>query len=124
MIRSDQRYDTTKTWSMVDSKKGRERKVKKTEECSKKRSLSEKYNCCNPPLFPPISLTRVVPDTLHLFFCICDQLINQLIKGLMYEDNDTYLLRYTTLDNMKHKHIAGFEQFIEEKGISWRLYWA
>ena len=119
---ADQRYDTTKTWSMVDIKKGGARTVKEIEECSKKRSKSEKYNCSNPPLFPSIPLTRVVPDTLHLFLRICDQLINQLIKDLMHEDNVTNMTRYTTTDNIKHKHIAGFEQFIKEKGISWSFY--
>ena len=33
---SDQRYDTTRTWSMVDVKKGGARTVKEIEECSKK----------------------------------------------------------------------------------------
>ena len=119
---SDQRYDTTRTWSMVDVKKGGARTVKEIEECSKKRSKSEKYNCSNPPLFPSIPLTRVVPDTLHQFLRICDQLINQLIKDLMHEDNVTNLTRYTTIDRIKYKHIAGFEQFIKEKGISWSFY--
>ena len=119
---SDQRYDTKKLWSMVDINKGGARTVKEIEECSKKRSKSEKYNCSNPPLFPSIPLTRVVPDTLHLFFRICDQLINQLIKDLMHEDNVAKLTKYTKIDINKHKHIAAFEQFVNERGISWRFF--
>ena len=40
----------------------------------------------------------------------------------MHEDNVTNLTRYATIDRIKYKHIAGFEQFIKEKGISWSFY--
>ena len=40
----------------------------------------------------------------------------------MPEDNVTNLTRYTTIDRINYKHIAGFEQFIKEKGIGWSFY--
>ena len=115
---SDQRYDTTKTWSTVDIKKGKARTVKEIEECSKQgQRVKNTFAIC-----PSIPLTRVVPDTLYPFLHMCNQLINQPINDFMLGDNDTNLTRYTTIHNIKHKHIEGSDQCIKEQGISWSFY--
>ena len=45
-----------------------------------------KYGCIHQPLFPSISIDRVIPDILHLFLRISDILINLLILDLRRMD--------------------------------------
>ena len=88
----------------------------------KKKQKAKKFNCSNPPLCESIPLVRVVPDRLHLFLRIADQLVNQLIKGLKNQDNITKLAQYSSIEREKYNHIQGFEDCIKELGISWSLY--
>ena len=63
-------------WSISDPEKG-EKGARTVQEIKEKCKLSKrKFNC---PLFP---MKRVVIDTLHLFLCVTNVLINLLIRDL------------------------------------------
>ena len=52
-----------------------------------KQSKSKNKNCLQSPILPFIPVHRVVPDTLHLYSRISDQLVTQLIQILRHKDN-------------------------------------
>jgi len=119
--KASERHDTTREWSMTNPEKGA-RTIDEIKQCSKEKTKAKKFNCSNPPIFESIPLVRVVPDRLHLFLRIADQLINQLIKELKNQDNIAKLAQYSSIEREKYKHIQGFEEFIKELGISWSFY--
>ena len=67
-------------------------------------------------------MTRVIPDRLHLFLRISDQLINQLIKDLKTEDNITKMTKFSDDKRHTYKHIQGFEEYLKEIGINWHFF--
>ena len=118
---ANQRYDITKVWSMTDKTKG----ARSIEDISKFAGLKRKdnkYNCSHVPIIEFIPLTRDVPDRLHLFLRISDQLINQLIKDLKTEDNITNMTRICDGKRSSYKHIQGFEKFLKEIDSNWNFY--
>ena len=118
---SGQRYDMTKDWSIIDTKKGA-RTIEMITKCAILKNKEKKYKCSHPPIFNFIPLTRVIPDRLNLFLRISDQLINQLIKDLKTQDNITKLTVLPGNKKHSYKHIQGFENYLKEIGISWNLY--
>ncbi len=74
----------------------------------------KKYNCVFTPLFPFVPVKNVVPDSLHLFFRITDQLIHQLFKELKTEDN---IGKIVNLDKAKHKRVTKLEEQIKGLGL-------
>lgn len=63
------------------------RTVEEITEYSKQKGNKSKFGCLSPPLFATIPVHRVVPDTLHLFLRISDQLINHLLGEVKTLDN-------------------------------------
>ena len=78
------------------------------------KSKSNKFNCSIPPIFNFIPIARVVPDSLHLFLRISDQLIHQLIKDLKQLDNIT---NTTKLEKICGERICSFQSFIKDLGL-------
>lgn len=63
----------------------------------------------------------IVPDTLHMFLRIMDQLVYQLTFYLQHCDNCTRLSASTVLDNCNN--LLRFQNFIGTIGISdWKFY--
>ena len=90
------------------------RTVESITECAKRKN--NRFNCSNPPLFNSIPLTRVIPDTLHMFLRIADQLIGHLIAKLREFHNELMSNR------VKHRpRIAKFEEFVQSLNIEWRF---
>ena len=107
-----ERFDMSKTWSMNDATKGA-RKI--SEICSLAGKKKDNFNCVCQPLFLSVPLVNVVPDTLHLFIRIADQMVYHIIKYLQDLDNHIKL----SSDNLsKYKNLQRFREFIEGIGIS------
>ncbi|XP_046573163.1 uncharacterized protein LOC124281178 [Haliotis rubra] len=77
------RHDMSREWSLVDVQKGA-RTVEEISTMSNKKNKN--FNCLHPPLFSFIALTRVVPDLLHLYLRVSDQLVKHLITELRTRD--------------------------------------
>lgn len=77
----EQRWDTSKTWSINDPKFGA-----KTVTKISRFSTGKKLNCKAQPLFDFISMDHVIIDTLHFFLRISDVLIDLFIRGLRRSD--------------------------------------
>ena len=118
---AEERYNTKMEWSMSNPLKGA-RSVEEIASCSKMKAKDKKFNCRYTPLFDFIPLTKVIPDRLHLFLRISDQLVNQLIHDLKHQDNITKQTKFTKFKRENFKHIAGFESFLKSLGINWSFY--
>ena len=77
-----ERYNTSKSWCSIED--GR-RTVAEIHTFTLGKNKA-KYGCIHQPLFPSISIDRVIPDKLHLFLRISDVLINLLILDLRRMD--------------------------------------
>ena len=113
---SEERYNAALTWSMVDQIQGA-RTVEEIASMAAIKSKSNKFNCNNPPLFPFIPITRVVPDSLHLFLRISDQLIHQLIRDLKQLDNITSTTRLDKICDERMNRICSFQKFVKDLGL-------
>ena len=109
-------YDGTKTWSLLDLSKGARTIAEIQELVTKKCQASLKFNVKHAPLFPSIPLDHVIIDPLHLFLRVCDNLINLLILQLRREDaiDKKKVFNDGNLDRSKHKHVAGWEKYLNE----------
>ena len=76
-----QRWDTSKKWSISDPTFG----ARTIDEIGKF-SIGKKFNCKARPLFDFIPMDHVIIDTLHLFLRISDVLIDLLIRELRRGD--------------------------------------
>ena len=110
------RADMSKVWSMTDRSKGA-RTVEEIIDCSQKpKSSKTRFNCNSSPIFPSVPISKVIPDTLHLFLRIMDQLVYQLTFYLQQRDNIVRLnpdLKLETCSNLMR-----FQQFINHLGIT------
>ena len=108
------KYDGTKSWSLLDSCKGA-RSVEEIKEKSKPRSYGERYNVKHSPLFPSIPLDHVVIDSLHLFLRISDNLINLLILEIRRQDSIEKKKTFNEgLDMSKLTHMARWESYLND----------
>ena len=108
------KYDGTKSWSLLDSCKGA-RSVEEIKEKSKPRSCGERYNVKHCPLFPSIPLDHVVIDSLHLFLRISDNLINLLILEFRRQDSiEKKKIFNEGLDMSKLTHMARWESYLND----------
>ena len=98
---------------MVDQIKGA-RTVKEIASMAAIMSKSNTFNCNNPPLFPVIPLTRVVPDSLHVFLGISDQLIHQLIRDLKQVDNITSTTRLDKICDDRMNRLCSVQKFVKD----------
>ena len=110
---SEERYNTALAWSMVEEKHGA-RTNQEISSMAAIKSKSNKFNCSNPPIFNFIPIARVVPDSLHLFLRISDQLIHQLIKDLKQLDTIT---NTSKLEKICGERICSFQSFIKDPGL-------
>ena len=85
--------------------------------CSKKKTKNGKFNCSHEPLFPHIPLDKRIPDTLHLFLRISDQLIKQLITELRLRDNLDKHIKSGVLNRERCINVTNFETFITDLRI-------
>ncbi|XP_033095868.1 uncharacterized protein LOC117100328 [Anneissia japonica] len=108
----DLRYDMTKELSMSDITKGARTLEEIRMYAGKKKN---NFNCTSQPLFHSIPLTKIVPDTLHLFLRIADQLVYHIIKYLQDLDNHVRL----SSDNLsKCQNLQKFQTFIASIGMT------
>ena len=113
----DERWDTSKEWSISDVTKGA-RSTEENLEISALPNSRKKFNVSNPPLFPTIPLSHIVIDNLHLFLRVADVLINLLITELRRQDVIDQRKRFNgQFDVSKFKHIAAYEKFVTSLGI-------
>ena len=77
----EQRWDTSKTWSINDPKFG----ARTVTEIARF-STGKKLNCKAQPLFDFIPMDHVIIDTLHFFLRISDVLIDLFIRELRRSD--------------------------------------
>lgn len=80
--------------------------------------FSRKVEVFSAPLFSVIPVTRVVPDTQHLFSRTADQRIRHLLVELKTRDNLSKK-SVGAFDIGKHHHIHKFEMIIQSLGIQW-----
>ena len=86
---------------------------------SNKSTEHQKCGCINPPIFPCIPITRVIPDILHLYLRISDVLTNLLILELRRLDGIDKINAKVTVIN----RINQYEKFLnEECKISFHFY--
>ena len=109
------RADIEKDWSMTDVSK-RARTVDEITKFSQLAKTSKaRFNVIRSPLFTSIPIHRVIPDTLHLFLRIMDQLVNNLTSYLQKEDN---IIRCTAKTNLQNcTNLMRFENFVRDLGI-------
>ena len=112
---STERHGHKKVWSMMDTNLGARTAEEITMMSTKKGKGN--FNCAAPPLLPFIPVHNVVPDSLHLFLQISDQLINQLIQILKTKDNIKKNERVK--DKQNYKNIIAFEKFVKKLSIPW-----
>lgn len=86
----------------------------------KKSRTHENYGCIHPPIFSHIPLSSVIPDPLHLYLRISDQLIRQLILFLRTADN--LGKNKKIVDKSKCQNIKEFECFVQELGFDWKFF--
>ena len=79
-----ERYNMDIKWSIDDVNNGA-RTIDSIMTCLKK-PKSQRLGCINPPLFPSVPITHVIPDVLHLFLRITDVLFDLLIMDIRTED--------------------------------------
>lgn len=115
---SKERHDTKKEWSMTNPELGA-RTVEEISQCSTIRIKAKKYNCSHKPIFLNIAIDHVVPDTLHLFLRIADQLVNHLIYELRKKDNVT--ANSTTYTPESCSNMSCFEKMVQGLGIEWQF---
>ena len=119
---SAERYDTSKSWSLTDTKFGA-RTIDENQTLSQPRS-KKRFNVSRAPLFPSIPLTNVVIDNLHLFLRVSDVLLRLLIDEFKRQDSIAAAKKFNgEFDIAKYKHCKGFEDFVRSLGISdYRFY--
>eukprot|EP00112_Aurelia_sp_Birch-Aquarium-sp1_P016188 Seg365.3 transcript_id=Seg365.3/GoldUCD/mRNA.D3Y31 product="hypothetical protein" protein_id=Seg365.3/GoldUCD/D3Y31 len=113
---SEEPYNTALKWSMIDTMQGA-RTVQEITSMAAIKSKANKFNCSNPPLFNFIPITRVVPDSLHLFLRISDQLIHQLIRDIKQLDNITNSTKLDKITDDRMARICSFQNFIKDLGL-------
>ena len=113
---SEERYNTALAWSMMDRMQGA-RTVQEITSMAAIKSKANKFNCSNPPLFNFIPITRVVPDSLHLFLRISDQLIHQLIRDIKQLDNITNSTKLDKITDDRMARVCSFQNFIKDLGL-------
>ena len=78
------RSDVAKKWFMTDTSKGA-RTIEEISKCAKLSNNSKtKFNCKSVHIFHSVPICKVIPDTLHLFRRIMDQLVYQLTFYLQH----------------------------------------
>ena len=111
-----ERSDVTKKWSMTDTSQGA-RTVEEITRCAKMpKNSKNKFNCNAKPIFSSVPIARVIPDTLHLFLRIMDQLVYQLTYHLQHLDNCVRLNPNLNLD--KCTNLMRFQNFVIKLGIT------
>ena len=115
---SELRWDTTQKWSMINPVEG----ARTNAEIVAMAAGSKKhaYNCSHPPLFENVEVACVVPDTLHLFLRIADQLMSQLIAYLRQLDNTDKVC--TKFSGDRCKNMVKFEEFVQSLKIEWNFF--
>ena len=114
-----ERFDIRKKWSITDKSLG----ARDSEEIGK-HAKSKQYNCKSNPLFSFIPIDHVIIDTLHLFLRISDNLIKLLIRELRRKDAIDKVSTFSIgFCRNKHKHMAAYEKFVKDLGISfeWKI---
>ena len=107
-----ERFDMNKSWSMSDTAKGA-RTI--DEICRLAGKSRNHFNCICQPLFRSIPLTHVIPDTLHLYIRIADQMVYFIFKYLQDLDN---AIKLTSENLSLMQNLERFRKFIEDIGIS------
>ena len=117
---ADQRANTTKKWSAIDTECGA-RTIEENKTLSSSTRSSKKFNVSNFPLFPTIPLTNVVVDNLHMFLRVSDVLIDLLIVELRRLDCVDKVTRFSSLEKLAY--LQRLERVVREIGISGFSFW-
>ncbi|KAJ8032687.1 hypothetical protein HOLleu_26283 [Holothuria leucospilota] len=116
---SELRWDLSKKCSMTDIADGA-RTIDSIIACQSKKRFEDKKGCFAAPLFPTIPVENVVPDTLHLFLRLSDQLVSQLVTELLEMDNISKRVAKKGLESCHH--VAKFQSFVNSLGIEWQFF--
>ena len=88
--------------------------------CQKKKSKrQENYNCIKPPIFTHIPISHIIPDPLHLYLRISDQLIRQLVLFIRTADNISK--KQKNVDKSKCMLVLKFKNFVQGLCIDWQF---
>ena len=104
----------TRNWSITDQSKGAQTIKGITEKSKLSKTNKNRYNCCRPPMFPFITMERVVIDSLHLFLRISDVLINLLIRDLRIADGIDKATTSVHLNKTNATNIKTYQQFLND----------
>ncbi|XP_038047425.1 uncharacterized protein LOC119721418 [Patiria miniata] len=115
---SDCFYDMSKEWSMLDTIKGARTVHEINEMAQWSGSRKKKFNCLRSPIFRAIDIKFIVPDLLHLYLRISDQLIRKLLQELRTRDNQ---IKNTKSHKNETPKIENFEKFVRSIGIEWHF---
>ena len=106
------RSDVAKKWFMTDTSKGA-RTIEEITKCAKMSNNSKtKFNCKSVHIFHSVPICKVIPDTLHLFRRIMDQLVYQLTFYLQHCDGCVHLNPKHDLKNCNN--LMRFQNFIKK----------
>ena len=83
----------------------------------KKSKTYEPYGCLRPPILLTIPINHYIPDPLHMYLRISDQLINKLVEILKKKDNIEKNSKNVCV--AKCQNISNFQTFIRSLGIPW-----
>ncbi len=115
---SSERYDHTQKWSMTNANSG----ARTNGEIStlSKGPKSKNKSCLRSPILSFIPIHFVVPDPLHLFLRISDQLITQLVQIMRYRDNVNKHSKNVHVDKCTNLH--RFQKFVGDLKIPWNFF--
>lgn len=112
VVRSEDRGDFSKSWSMTDIDKGA-RTIAEMKRCVQ----TKKMACIHEPLFD-IPITKIVIDNLHLFLRLCDRLLNWVIRKILLKDN----VSVKNFSSREKPTMESFEKFLRGHGIHFNFY--
>ena len=94
-------WDTSKQWFLDNAAEDGSRTIEENMAISALPKTKKKFNVSNPPLFPTISLSRVVIDNLHVFLRVSDVLIDLLVEDAMRLDSLKKMSKLSNIDRGK-----------------------
>ncbi|KAJ8017412.1 hypothetical protein HOLleu_45208 [Holothuria leucospilota] len=114
---SGKRWDSSLHWSLTETQHGA-RTISDIVKCSKMKKNN--FGCIHEPVFQSIPIQNCIPDVLHLYLRISDQLVNHLIDELRRRDNISKNSK--ELCREKSSNIVRFENFVQSLNIKWNFY--
>lgn len=112
-----QSWDMSLTWSQTKADFGA-RTVAEMAKCAS--GKGQRFGSIAHPLFEMVTIPNVIPNVLHLFICISDQLVNHVISELLRRDNIAKNTKQ--ICKQKFSNIVMFEKLVQGLPTEWRFY--